>query len=223
MILGAWDGKLLYFLNLKSQASRCDVLECRASEYCLQLCTLSNCGSLSCDAMVCDQPCYMGNCSSLTCGKTSARCKQRSGSELTCEADACTQSCFREECRLTCPLGGANCTQEARESSADVKCDKNVCEQQCSFGQCNMNRLSSVMPAGLCQRVCDFGTSESMTCNAKQCIQVCQDTKCAMTCPREAKSVLRSDMYMYMILDFLGFSGFFRFCEYYILRFFPNR
>ena len=70
--------------------SRCDALECRASEYCLQLCSLSNCGSLTCDAMACDQSCYMGNCSSLTCDKTSARCKQKSGSELTCEADACT-------------------------------------------------------------------------------------------------------------------------------------
>ena len=117
-----------------SLPSRCDAFECRASEYCLQLCSLSNCGSLTCDAMACDQSCYMGNCSSLTCDKTSVRCKQNSGSELTCEANACTQSCFREECRLTCPLGGANCTQEARESSADMKCDRNVCEQQCSFG-----------------------------------------------------------------------------------------
>ena len=166
--------------------SRCDALECRASEYCLQLCSLSNCGSLTCDAMACDQSCYLGNCSSLTCDKTSARCKQKSGSELTCEADACTQSCFREECRLTCPLGGANCTQEARESIADMKCDRNVCEQQCSFGQCNMNCSSSIMP-GFCRQVCNFGTCEFTTSNAKQCIQVCQDAKCAMTCPREAK------------------------------------
>ena len=53
---------------------------------------------------------------------------------LSCEADACKQSCFREECRVMCPLGGANCTQEAKESSADMKCDRNVCEQQCLFG-----------------------------------------------------------------------------------------
>ena len=28
---------------------------------------------------------------------------------------------------------------------------------------------------------------ESMTCIATQCIQVCQDAKCVMTCPRDAK------------------------------------
>ena len=128
----------------------------------------------------------MGNCSSLSCDKTASSCRQNVGCGLTCEANACTQSCFREECRLTCPLGGANCTQEARESIADMKCDRNVCEQQCSFGQCNMNCSSSIMP-GFCRQVCNFGTCEFTTSNAKQCIQVCQDAKCAMTCPREAK------------------------------------
>ena len=34
-----------------SLPSRCDAFQCRASEYCLQLCSLSNCGSLTCDGL----------------------------------------------------------------------------------------------------------------------------------------------------------------------------
>ena len=67
-----------------------------------------------------------GNCSSLTCAKTTSSCRQNVGRGLTCEADACMQSCFREECRLTCPLAGVNCTQETKESSTDMKCDKRM-------------------------------------------------------------------------------------------------
>ena len=113
-----------------------------------------------------------------------------------------THSCFREECRLTCPLGGAKFAQEARESiashtgvfrdeiraplktpawearesSADMKCDRNVCEQQYSFGRCKMKCLSSVIP-GVCRQVCIFGMCESMTCNATQSVQICHDAK----------------------------------------------
>ena len=96
-------------------------------------------------------------------------------------------SCFREECRLTCPLGGAKFAQEARESSADMKCDRNVCEQQYSFGRCKMKCLSSVIP-GVCRQVCIFGMCESMTCNATQSVQICHDAKCVTTCPLGAKN-----------------------------------
>ena len=69
------------------RSSKCDALECRASDSCVQLCSQRNCGSMICDAKVCTQSCSSGNCSSMVCPKTVNNCAQGSAKEMACEAN----------------------------------------------------------------------------------------------------------------------------------------
>ena len=126
-----------------------------------------------------------------------------------------THSCFREECRLTCPLGGAKFAQEARESiashagvfrdeiraplktpawearesSADMKCDRNVCEQQYSFGRCKMKCLSSVWHVWIydlqCHTICPNLPWCQKLCSVRVCTSSWKDYNEIWSAPLE--------------------------------------
>ena len=164
-------------------SDECNVLQCRASNACTQICILSTCGSLTCDANQCIQSCASGNCSSQTCPSTVNSCTQISAGEMTCEANACFQSCSRGECRMICTTGGNNCTQVSEIHSTPMNCDRGFCQQMCSSGGCDMS-CSSSATTGSCLQSCG-GHSRAcgtMSCDATNCTQVAQGRNANLRC-----------------------------------------
>ena len=133
--------------------TQCDTLQCSASSSCQQGRTENNCESLHCDTKNCVQFCTQANCSGIVCPKTVNTCSQVSGRKMICEANAYTQVCNEKYCRMTCPVDGKNCTQQAIKAGAAMECDRSLCIQGCTSDQCNM-RCSSSASAGRCQQAC---------------------------------------------------------------------
>lgn len=172
-----------------SRIGECDALNCVASRTCIQICSRSNCGNITSDAIDCTQTCSTGNCSTMACPhKSTKTCSQLSGKEMTCKANSCTQVCSDNYCQIACPNEGYNCTQTAVTADAAMECDRAVCQQGCTSNkeQCNMKCISSEV-AGNCQQACVTSTCRSMTCESSNCTQGCVSGECNVTCPTGVK------------------------------------
>ncbi|CAH3137913.1 unnamed protein product, partial [Porites lobata] len=118
-----------------SRIGECDALNCVASRTCIQICSRSNCGNITCDAIDCTQTCSTGNCSTMACPhKSTKTCSQLSGKEMTCKANSCTQVCTTGNCSMTCSSSVKKCHQVCSSGNCLLKCDSENCMVDC-FGK----------------------------------------------------------------------------------------